>query len=338
MARTIRVLSIDGGGIRGIIPALVLGEIERRTERPVAELFDLIAGTSTGGILALGLTVPGPDGKPKYCADELVQLYKEEGPRIFHRPTWHRIRSVGGVAEEKYPSKGIEEVLQKYFDKARLKEALTDVLVTSYEIERRTPFFFRSRRARENRDYDFPMWQVARATSAAPTYFEPCRIPVNGKKDDFWTLIDGGVFANNPTMCALADVLAEAGPDDRILVLSLGTGELTRPLWYDDAKDWGLAGWAQPILSVVFHGVAETVRYQAAKLLERGNGHEYYRFQVRLDEGSDDMDDAGKTNLRVLQLLAEALIRDEERELDKICTALTALAEPRRRPKVPSGQ
>ena len=97
MARTIRVLSIDGGGIRGIIPALMLGEIERRTNKPIAELFDLIAGTSTGGILALGLTVPGPDGKPKYCADELVQLYKEEGPRIFHRPTWHRIRSVGGV-------------------------------------------------------------------------------------------------------------------------------------------------------------------------------------------------------------------------------------------------
>lgn len=79
MADVFKVLSIDGGGIRGIIPAMVLAEIEDRTGRPVAETFDLIAGTSTGGILALGLTLPGDNGRPRYAAEELIGLYEEEG-------------------------------------------------------------------------------------------------------------------------------------------------------------------------------------------------------------------------------------------------------------------
>ena len=110
-----KVLSIDGGGIRGIIPAMVLAEIEARTGKRSAEMFDLVAGTSTGGILALGLTKPEQDGGPEYSAERLIELYDGEGGRIFHIPTWHRLRSGWGVAEEKYPSEGIEEVAKRYF-------------------------------------------------------------------------------------------------------------------------------------------------------------------------------------------------------------------------------
>lgn len=98
-----KVLSIDGGGIRGIIPAMVLAEIERRTGKTTSELFDLVAGTSTGGILALGLTKPGQGGKPEYSAKRLIELYETEGRKIFSIPVWHRIHSAAGVAEEKYP-------------------------------------------------------------------------------------------------------------------------------------------------------------------------------------------------------------------------------------------
>lgn len=107
-----QVLSIDGGGIRGITRAMVLAEIERRTGKPASELFDLVAGTSTGGILALGVTTPGRGGKPQYGAKRLIVLYESEGGRIFHRPVWHRIRAVGNLAEERYPSEGIEEVAE----------------------------------------------------------------------------------------------------------------------------------------------------------------------------------------------------------------------------------
>src|SRR5215207_852037 len=130
-----KVLSIDGGGVRGIIPAMVLAEIEARTGKKSAEMFDLVAGTSSGGILALGLTKPGQDGGPEYSAKKLIDLYETEGGKIFSIPAWHRIQSVGGLAEEKYPSEGIEEVSRQYFGDRRLAEALTEVLIAAYEIE-----------------------------------------------------------------------------------------------------------------------------------------------------------------------------------------------------------
>ena len=328
MPKPVKVLSIDGGGIRGLIPAMVLAEIEKRTGKRIAQLFDLIAGTSTGGILALGLTKPGAGGKPRWTAEQGVELYREQGGKIFDRSVWHRIRSLGNLAEEKYPAGPIEEVLQEFFGNTRLSEALKDVIVTSYEIERRIPFFFKSRYASDpakKADYDFPMWQVARATSAAPTYFEPFKIDTN-KQADYWALIDGGVFANNPAMCAYAEAKATRKDAQDFLVVSLGTGELTRPLPYDQATGWGLALWAQPILSVMFDGVSDTVDYQLQQMLPTLDDGKprYYRFQVRLDEGSDDMDDASRTNLRVLQLIAEDMIQKRNADLSDLCARLTA--------------
>ena len=165
----VRILSIDGGGIRGIIPAMVLAEIERRTQRPVAQLFDLVAGTSTGGIIALGLTVPKCPGAPLYRAQRFVELYEHEGARIFSRSLLRAMFAVDNLTLKKYSSTGIEQVLKEYFGDARLRDAVTDVLITSYEIERRFPFFFKSRNAQRRSDYDFLARDVARATSAAPS-------------------------------------------------------------------------------------------------------------------------------------------------------------------------
>src|SRR5918997_2343275 len=139
-----KVLSIDGGGIRGLIPAMLLAEIERRTGRPPADLFALIAGTSTGGILACGLTRPGPDGTPLYSAEELADIYVEEGPRIFRRGLLKRIFSVEGWLDERYEDDGLCAALARYLGETRLSEALTDVLVTAYDISGRFAFFFRS--------------------------------------------------------------------------------------------------------------------------------------------------------------------------------------------------
>ena len=319
MSSLIKVLSIDGGGIRAIIPAAILAEVERRTEKPIAELFHLIAGTSSGGILALGLTKPGPDGKPEYAAEDGVRLFSAEGGRIFARSTWHKIHSVWSVEDQKYQSDGIEDVLSDYFGDARLKDALTDVLITSYEIERRTPFFFKSTKARDAEEpgYDFPMWQVARATTAAPTYFEPLRIETDDQSE-YYALIDGGVFANNPAMCGLAEAKA-MHPDDEFLVASLGTGELTQPLLYEKTKDWGLRQWAQPIIGISFDGVSGTVDYQLRQLLP---ATKYFRFQAKLYECNDDMDDTSPQNIRALQLLAEDLIESNDEALDDLCQQL----------------
>jgi patatin-like phospholipase/acyl hydrolase len=112
-----KILSIDGGGIRGLIPALLLAETEKKTRKPISETFDLVAGTSTGGILALGLAKPNKKGKPKYSAKVLAKLYAEHGKEIFERSLWKGITSVGGITDEVYSQKGIESLLKKYFFK-----------------------------------------------------------------------------------------------------------------------------------------------------------------------------------------------------------------------------
>ncbi|MBI4905084.1 MAG: patatin-like phospholipase family protein [Acidobacteria bacterium] len=322
------ILSIDGGGIRGIIPALLLAELESRLQRRTAVMFDLIAGTSTGGILALGLARPDEEGKPRYTAAELSELYEQQGRTIFHRAPWKRWLPVG-VIEEKYPSSGIEQVLEKYFGEARLRDAVTPVLVTSYDIERRMPFFFRSRRAQLNPDYDWPMKAAARATSAAPTYFEPLRLGAHGTAG-YYALIDGGVFANNPAMCALAEA-REIFRDEDLLVVSLGTGGFTRPIAYDQARKWGVAGWAKPVLEIVFDGVSSSVDYQLRHMLDGVQGkRRYFRFQVTLDPKLQAMDATGEAHLRGLKLLAEAEMRARRPELDQLCALLDHSAIPSR--------
>jgi patatin-like phospholipase/acyl hydrolase len=306
VAERVNVLSIDGGGIRGIVPALVLAEFERRTGKPAAELFDLIAGTSTGGILACALAKP-----EALSAERLVDLYEQEGPNIFDRSVWQRIHSVGGLIDEKYDDEGLEEALGRYLGDARLRDTVTDVLIPSYDTERRRPEFFKSAKAREDPSRDFALRAVARATSSAPTYFEPALI---GDRP----LIDGGVFAVNPGMCAVAEVLRYQ-PGAEIVLVSLGTGQLTRPFPYAKVKEWGLIEWARPLIDVVFDGASDVVDYQLTQLL--GEQH-FFRFQTELTTASDDLDNATEENLRALRLTGERLISERERDLDAALSAL----------------
>ncbi|HUI44516.1 MAG TPA: patatin-like phospholipase family protein [Nitrospirota bacterium] len=324
---TIKILSLDGGGIRGIIPAIILAEIEDRTKRPISSLFDLVAGTSTGGILALGLSKP-ENGKPRYSAGELVQFYEDKGEAIFSQSLCHEIRSLKGLIEERYPPDGIEAVLDRYFGATKLSESLTDLFITSYEIERRDPFFFRTTKARKDPAYDYLMKDVARATSAAPTYFQPAKVrsekqAARNDRLNYYTLVDGGMFANNPSMCAFVDAkidMFNKHDEEDLIMVSIGTGQLSRTLPYPLVQDWGILQWAKPALDVVFDGVSDTIDYQLRQLLPTDR---YYRFQVSLEiMGSDDMDDTSAQNLHELKTIAEELISKEGQTLDRLCAQL----------------
>jgi uncharacterized protein len=313
----VKVLSIDGGGIRGLIPALVLAEIERRTGRRIAEMVDLVAGTSTGGILACGLTRPGPDGTPLYSAEELAAIYVEEGPKIFHRGLLKRIFSVEGLFDERYDDDGLNDALERYLGDERLSGVLAELFVTAYDIKDRFAFFFRSARARNDPTYDFPLVRVARATGAAPSYFEPAEVTdVAGART--YPLVDGGVYAVNPSMCAYADVVAAGRADELQLLLALGTGEQTRSYAFEQARWWGQLEWARPILDIVFDGVADTIEFEAATLL----GDRYVRLQTVLDKASDDFDDASEENLAALRSEAEQLIAASGEKIDRASAIL----------------
>lgn len=143
-----RVLSIDGGGIRGIIPAMIIAHMERKIGTPACELFDLIVGTSTGGILALGLSLQDAEGRPLLAAKRMVALYERHGAEIFEQSLWRKLRTVGGIFEEAYSHKALEAVLQHYFGDRTLSECGIPAMVTSYDIQhRRTVFMKLARRS-----------------------------------------------------------------------------------------------------------------------------------------------------------------------------------------------
>lgn len=311
-----KILSIDGGGIRGVIPALILQEIEKRSGEPIGKLFDLIAGTSTGGLIALGLALDNGHGSPKYTASDLVDLYMNRGDEIFDRDVWQRIRSLGNIADEKYPNENLQKIVKEYFGEKTLKDTICDVIIPAYETERRMPWFFKSLHAKNpsKEGYDFLLSDVALSTSAAPTYFQPHKIELND--NDYLSMIDGGVYANNPSMCALIDAKAYFQPKDSdITMLSLGTGQTTRSLDYDKIKDWGLLKWAQPVLDCVFDGVSDTIQYQVHRLLPEGNS---FRLQTELNNSNDDMDDTSAHNLRKLRLDAEKIIYENSKAIDQV--------------------
>lgn len=231
------------------------------------------------------------------------------------------VESAWSLLDEKYNQKGIESVLDEYFGETRLKEALKPIIIPAYEIESRSVWFFRSERAKYSENYDFPMKIVARAASAAPTYFEPEKVKEH-KDLDYWALIDGGVYANNPGMCAYVEAKTMF-PDKDILIVSLGTGELTRRIDYKDARSWGLAQWAHPLLNVMFDGQSDTVDHQLKELLQLpGKGRRYFRFQTRLDSGNDNMDDPSEKNLSNLKVEAMDMLDRQRRDLETVCDLL----------------
>jgi patatin-like phospholipase/acyl hydrolase len=295
-----RVLSLDGGGIRGIIPALVIAHLERQMGAPASELFDLIVGTSTGGILALGLALQDEQGRPLLAAKRMVALYERHGGEIFERSLWRKLRTAGGLFEEAYSHEALETILQRYFGEKRLSDCGTPVMVTSYDIEHRKTVFIKSWHSDHS---ELLCAEASRATSAAPTYFEPVNLEWAKHSR---TLIDGGVFINSPAVSAYAEA-RKLFPDEPIAMLSLGTGELTRSIPYDDARTWGSALWVMSLLDCMFDGASKAADHQMRLFL----GDHYLRLQTQLHYASDDMDDASRGNIRNLKQTAREMIKRE---------------------------
>lgn len=312
MPKQIRILSIDGGGIRGIIPGLILVHLEKRlqekTNDPQARIvnyFDFFAGTSTGGILVLLLLCPGPDGRPLFTAQQAVDLYLQRGSGIFTITTLKKMQSLLGFADEKYPHAELEKVLKEYFNDIKLSQLLKPCIITSYEIEKRYAHFFTQHDAKANEGYDFLIRDVARATSAAPTYFETARI--RSVAGETYTLIDGGVFANNPALCAFgeaSEIFKEEKPVsiEDMVMLSLGTGEVEKKYTYDQARKWGAVGWIKPVIDIMMSGVSETVEFQLSQIFASlGRSDQYLRISPELGKASPDLDNTTAANLFALQ-------------------------------------
>lgn len=166
---------------------------------------------------------------------------------------------------------------------------------------------------------------MARATSAAPTFFEPKIVESLAEKPTRRALIDGGVFVNNPAMCAYVEAMSLRKESQEIFLLSLGTGVATRRIEYDDAKDWGKLGWVVPIFGVMMDGEADAADYHLRQLLpdkSKGRQQRYFRLDTELDKANDDMDDASAKNIEDLKAEAAQIIKKEAAQLKRLIGAL----------------
>jgi patatin-like phospholipase/acyl hydrolase len=310
--KSIKVLSIDGGGIRGIIPAIILAELQKRLAKNLYEVFDLIAGTSTGGIIALGIGTLSHEGRP-YSPDELLNLYVENGPAIFKK---NLFTSVKELFSPKYSPDALEEILAKFFQATEFKTARTPLLISSYDLRKQLPFMFKSHYIAAHPNYNWEVKSIGRATSAAPTYFPPLHL-TKGAED--YALVDGGVFVNNPSMAAYAEARSLYPEFAQFVVVSVGTGDRQDHIAYAQAKNWGLLGWAKQIVPVFMDSVSEAVDYQ----LDLMPGCTYHRLQVsHLQAAENEMDDVTPENLASLEETAKEYVATHSAELATICAEL----------------
>lgn len=350
MPGPLHILSVDGGGIRGLIPALVLARLEEMlAEHPdtetgarLSDYFHLFAGTSTGGLIALALTAP--EG---VAAGKLADFYLEDGPKIFGRGMLHAMGSMGGLSGPTYESAPLAEALEERLGESKVSQAKRDLMVTAYDMTAREPFFFKRWRALESKDHDYSIVDAGLATSAAPTYFPSHGLRVPGDAEPH-ALVDGGVFADDPTIAAIAEALgrssdapARLGPHD-LFVVSLGTSRYVPRYRQRDVSGWGKFDWVlrggdePPLISAMLNGSADGTDYWVHMLLNHepgeappeppaiGRGSRYFRLQIDLPT-EVAMDDASE---RVLEELlpdaAHRLISEREDDLDTIVGKLAS--------------
>lgn len=270
---TYRVLSLDGGGIRGLVTTVLL---ERLVTTPgleeLLDKVDLVSGTSTGGLLALGIA-------SELSLAEMRDMYVRRGPKIFDDSWLDDLVDLGKLRGADYGTAPLRRELQGLFGDTTLGKLKKKVLVTAFDLDNEDPAH-RTWKPKlfhnfpgEGSDGTLPVWKVGLYTSAAPTYFPS----VDG-------YVDGGVYAGNPSMCALAQTqdarYAPTPPMDQLRLLSLGTG--TNLQYVAGATlDWGYVQWARPLISLMLDGSAGIADYQCSQLL----GDRYHRLAPTFPKG-----------------------------------------------------
>jgi patatin-like phospholipase/acyl hydrolase len=252
MSEPYRILALDGGGMRGIFTAAVIASLERDSGEPLVGRVDLIAGTSTGGIIGLGLA----SGK---SGEEMLRFYEEEGPRIFARP-----RRLRWPWRPKYDRSKLDEVLHREFGETRLNGLDTAVAITAHELIAGTTRVWKDDHHPTLREGgDQLVWKVAAATAAAPTYFAPVQL---GTADSH---IDGGIWANNPAMVGIVEAVRYGNRElGDVRVLSVGT--TTKPFRaasHERASRMGLIAWVREARNMILSDSTSMASDHQARLL-----------------------------------------------------------------------
>ncbi|MDO5293618.1 MAG: CBASS cGAMP-activated phospholipase [bacterium] len=319
----IRVLSIDGGGMKGIISATVLERLEellkiysKNENTVISDYFDLIGGTSTGAIITALLLTPDDCGKAKFSASEIVNLYKDHGKEIFKKRSFYPVNTLFGLFGSKYTSKQFEKLLTQYFGDLTLNDMRKESLYTSYNTSNRKAVMFSSLSTKEWEKNNYLIRDVVLASTAAPTYFPPKQIYNEHCPNNCH--IDGGVIANNPSMCVLIESLKLSTPHDIKDTMLLSIGNASSPTYYNysSVKHWGYTKWAFPLLSILMDGSEGTADYEVRQIFENlGRSSQYLRIEKHVEGNIPDMDDVSSEAMNDLVDLARALVKESDKKL-----------------------
>lgn len=314
--RKFRILSIDGGGLRGIVPLQVIKYIESVTNKEIHKTFDLIAGTSTGGILTGALTLQDSTdiegNKRKFSLDDLEKIYTERGKEIFPVPSNMFSKCLKGIMKwfsPHYDPNNLEDILVEHFGDSRITSCLKPIYITSYDIHRNRPLSFTFREATFSPDKNSKLTEICRATSAAPTYFPTYSF---NYESEWLTCVDGGVCMNNPSLGALVEVLGNSDYKfyrlenepiqlQDIYLLSLGTGSSNYLLDSKKSKNWGRIKWIKPVINLTMNGPSKIIHRQIETIFRSfGLENNYLRVDINIDGKYSEMADSSDMTIDYL--------------------------------------
>jgi len=325
------ILSIDGGGMRGVLPAAVLVYLENKiqeiTQDPrirMGNMVDFVAGTSTGSVIGTLMLIPDENNLyPKYKMSDIINFYFDLGEKVFKSSFLNDLKTVWGLFGPKFPAGNIEEPLLKELDHYKLKDLLKPCMFSGYDIEKRKVIFYTNKDDCE-KYADYYVKDIVRGSTSIPSIFSPARFQYGV---DINTIVDGGVFANNPSLAAYIEVsktlfkgqyeTTKYNPHD-LIVISLGTGSYKqKPYMYKKTKRWGKANWMLPIIDVLLTSHSEVTSYEMEKLFAAYNSsHNYKRLNPPIKIGSSDPMDASKENLTLLLKDANNYIEENKEMLN----------------------
>lgn len=319
-----RVLTLDGGGVKGLISATILKRMQEAMDGiPLTKMFDFVIGTSTGGIIALAIGMPDNNRNPKFEAEDMVNLYLEKADDIFYRNHFDRIKQ--GIFSSKYDRENIDEILNEYFGGVELKDTLIPVGVTTYSIKDHAPKTWTTFKAQQLdkkmkcTPENAKLKDIAGATSAAPTFFDPKIF-----YDSCGRLreeVDGGIHANNPQIAAIASLKAQINEFglSNIMIVSIGTGEIIdkEPI---DSDNGGAFEWltsSTNIIEMMMDGASDLNSEATSALFDN-----YYRLQVPITKSISKMDNASPKNLQDLIRATEKYLAHNQSYFDEVVNAL----------------
>ncbi|KAF8410030.1 hypothetical protein HHK36_002550 [Tetracentron sinense] len=336
----ITILSIDGGGIRGIIPGTILAFLESELQKldgedaRIADYFDVIAGTSTGGLVTAMLTAPDEKKRPLFSAKDINAFYLENSSKIFPQASFpfSLIKVFKAVLGPKYNGKYLHSIIREKLGSTQLHQTLTNVVIPSFDIKRLQPTIFTSYEVKTNPDLDALLSDICIGTSAAPTYLPTYYFETKDSKGEVrkFNLTDGGVAANNPALLAVREVTREimkGSPDffpikpmdyGRFLVISLGTGsaKVEEKFSAKQASKWGVLGWllsggSTPLVDVFTQASADMVDIHMSVVFQALHSEENY-LRIQDDTLTGDLSSVDKStseNLKNLVQVGEKLLK-----------------------------